>query len=401
MSKTYRGHTTINGQELWSQRYDRKSDRTLWLARMTDIRKKLKEAKPLEADERTLLGNSGFNFEVYEGDIVVNELAAKFLKYRAKNFVPGTAQPNLGHLKKYFLPKFGTRNAYSIKTPEIRRFLQEIKMKKATGRDENKRLLYKESEQLLAKTTLDRIKVTISLLFQYGIEEGILGDSFTNPVPVREKRRGSRKAKADEKIKFWLEETTITSFLKQAYKDDPRLFALATFCLNTGARKAEALALTYSDLDKQAGYVVISKILEQSTFTIVPRTKSGESKERAVPVPEPVYQAIEYWKAHSKHTKQSDFIFSRDDGRPYGPRQLIDDFGDICTKAQVDNIDIHGLRHTYGTHYIMKGGKVEKLQKLMGHEHITTTMKYVHIVEKFSRAKEHVVSFSFEVQPDA
>lgn len=41
----------------------------------------------------------------------------------------------------------------------------------------------------------------------------------------------------------------------------------------------------------------------------------------------------------------------------------------------------HSSRHTFGTNYLIAGGKVENLQKLMGHSKIETTMIYVHIVE--------------------
>ena len=46
------------------------------------------------------------------------------------------------------------------------------------------------------------------------------------------------------------------------------------------------------------------------------------------------------------------------------------------------NISFHVARHTFATLFLEKGGKVETLQKLLGHAKITDTMKYVHIVDK-------------------
>ncbi|AQY22698.1 Tyrosine recombinase XerD [Riemerella anatipestifer] len=46
------------------------------------------------------------------------------------------------------------------------------------------------------------------------------------------------------------------------------------------------------------------------------------------------------------------------------------------------NITFHVARHTFATNYLLKGGKVENLQKLLGHSKITTTMKYVHIIDE-------------------
>lgn len=39
----------------------------------------------------------------------------------------------------------------------------------------------------------------------------------------------------------------------------------------------------------------------------------------------------------------------------------------------------HQGRHTFATRFLQKGGRLEVLQQLLGHEDITTTMKYVHI----------------------
>lgn len=41
----------------------------------------------------------------------------------------------------------------------------------------------------------------------------------------------------------------------------------------------------------------------------------------------------------------------------------------------------HSSRHTFATNYLISGGKVENLQKLLGHSEIKTTMIYVHTVQ--------------------
>jgi site-specific recombinase XerD len=39
---------------------------------------------------------------------------------------------------------------------------------------------------------------------------------------------------------------------------------------------------------------------------------------------------------------------------------------------------IHALRHAYATHQLAAGLAVERLQRLMGHTSIHTTLRYVH-----------------------
>lgn len=48
------------------------------------------------------------------------------------------------------------------------------------------------------------------------------------------------------------------------------------------------------------------------------------------------------------------------------------------------NISFHLARHTFATNFLICGGRVEVLQKILGHSKITETMIYVHIVESIS-----------------
>lgn len=43
-------------------------------------------------------------------------------------------------------------------------------------------------------------------------------------------------------------------------------------------------------------------------------------------------------------------------------------------------------RETFATNFVRAGGKVEVLQKLMGHEDLKTTLKYGHVDDDLKRA---------------
>ncbi len=48
------------------------------------------------------------------------------------------------------------------------------------------------------------------------------------------------------------------------------------------------------------------------------------------------------------------------------------------------NISYHVSRHTFATNFLISGGRVEHLQKILGHSKITDTMIYVHIVDQIT-----------------
>ena len=52
-------------------------------------------------------------------------------------------------------------------------------------------------------------------------------------------------------------------------------------------------------------------------------------------------------------------------------------FARLRTRAQIDRLHPHLLRHTFAVHFLRRGGDVFSLQRLMGHASLTTTRQYV------------------------
>jgi integrase/recombinase XerD len=53
------------------------------------------------------------------------------------------------------------------------------------------------------------------------------------------------------------------------------------------------------------------------------------------------------------------------------------------------HISFHVARHSFATNFLICGGRVEVLQKLLGHSKIEQTMDYVHIVESITNMQIH------------
>ena len=82
-----------------------------------------------------------------------------------------------------------------------------------------------------------------------------------------------------------------------------------------------------------------------------------------------------YWRLY----RPDDWLFAGRGGTPLSPTGLQKAFTDAKRRAGVTTVGgIHGLRHAYATHQLAGGLSVERLQRLMGHRSIQTTLRYVH-----------------------
>ena len=401
-----RTSTTVMGQKLMSKRFSKKGEMKDWLSLMKNVRKKFSQGKEISAEERRALELARFKFEIFKGDILFDPLCSQFLAHRADKFVASTATFSALHVRKYIYPKFKSRNVYSITQKECRTFIENLKIKEFKGYEDGdkSRPIYKDSATPAGDSLKRCVKVALSLIFEYAKEEDLVGDDFINPAKFI-KPRGSRKKKTSkETIVFWRNRSDIEKFIETAKNPPPLnlkgkplwplvMYPFCVFGLEAGPRKGELIALYNSDLSDKDGYIQVERELEEVSGEIVPRTKSGENVTRKIPFTKQMKRALSHWQKQSFFGAQSDFVFSYEDGSHLSPRMINTWFSNICTVAGIKDIGPHGMRHTFATWYLFFGGDIRELQKLLGHESITTTEVYAHIVDEMKLAQNSPVNF--------
>jgi integrase/recombinase XerD len=103
-----------------------------------------------------------------------------------------------------------------------------------------------------------------------------------------------------------------------------------------------------------------------------------KTKKRVVPMSRRVQTLLEHY-------------FAIHDKWPVGARQVQKIVKTISNKAQISQeVSPHVLRHTFATLALQKGISIASVQKILGHDRLTTTSIYLnftdeHVVDEFIR----------------
>ncbi|HEW9976038.1 phage integrase [Shewanella algae] len=185
--------------------------------------------------------------------------------------------------------------------------------------------------------TINRDQMLLSSVFTVAIK----ADDFHGENPLK----GLTKMKVRAREMGFLSVEEIQTLLDNLQGD---ALKVAKICIETGARWSEAANLKGSQL--ASGKV---------TFV---DTKNG--KNRTIPITAELFKEI--------YNGKSGQLF---DVSYLEFRQVIQSLGFELPKWQA----AHVLRHTYASHFVMNGGNILTLQKILGHSTIEQTMAYAHL----------------------
>jgi integrase len=88
-----------------------------------------------------------------------------------------------------------------------------------------------------------------------------------------------------------------------------------------------------------------------------------------------------------------DRIFPPEPGATSGRQRVEGSFDDLLERAGIKDFRFHDLRHTFASWFMMKGGDLYELAKILGHSNIKMTERYAklarhHIARTGSTARE-------------
>lgn len=146
----------------------------------------------------------------------------------------------------------------------------------------------------------------------------------------------------------------------------------------SGLRLGEIVKIKASDINANRGQI---------------RIEGKGKRERWTIIDEKVIEMLrKYWKEEREKIEGNEYIFAKRNYIGHLRSDYISrEMRKVIEKAKLRNYTIHSLRHYFATSVYNQTKDIEYVSKLLGHENIITTEKYIHVKEIEYKIKSPVL----------
>lgn len=161
-----------------------------------------------------------------------------------------------------------------------------------------------------------------------------------------------------------------------------RNYVIFSLFFGTGIRRGELIGLMLQDINIELDYI---------------RVMGKGSKERYVPIGETLKKVLTiYLRRRKAFLEQKgynaiQYVFIARDGKKLTDRGVNCLFHNIrdSKRQWSTRVSPHTLRHTFAKFFLLNGGDVFTLQKILGHNDISTTRVYVDLNDQEVKMQNH------------
>ena len=204
--------------------------------------------------------------------------------------------------------------------------------------------------------------------YTYMVEEKIITTSPLENISVLKTEKSLPKYLTINEVDQLLNFPLNTAF-------DYRNKAMLEVMYATGLRVSELVNLEYSNVD---------------LYNSVIRVKGKGKKERIVPIGETasyyLKKYVEEYRNQLIIKENYNELFLNNHGKPISRNGFNFILENIRVKTKIEKeLTPHVLRHSFATHLLEGGADVRSIQEMLGHENISTTNIYTHVVDEILR----------------
>ena len=286
--------------------------------------------------------------------VTLNDWLPKWLDGKALNLAPKTIANYRYLTERHLKPLLGEKRLQDLKPSDVRSAYQAL------------------VQRGYSRSLLHQVRVILKGALHEALLDELVSRNVAEVARLPSFKR-TRVARA-------LDQEEARRFLEVACEQ--RLGVLFEFVIATGLRRGEVCALSWKNVDLNAGILRVRENLTvvngQATLG-VPKTESGVRDLHLAP------ETIELLRRH--HEQQaaelrfaSPHVFTNRAGARLYPDSLTKISGRIAVKAGLGSVRFHDLRHTYASLMLSQGVPMEVVSEKLGHSRPSTTADiYRHI----------------------
>lgn len=247
-----------------------------------------------------------------------------------------------GRVNKHLLPTFKNVPIVDIRKSDVIRWRDDI-------------------GKLVSASTVNTLVGTLSSAFTF-----FVGRDWIDGNPCR----GVKLLQKDAKVFPWLQSTDmITRLLSEC---TPNIRTIVAVLVGTGMRLDEGLHLRWDDVDLEHRIITLHRGRQGTT-------KSG--KARRVPIFDSVLSVLKEMKL----ARGTNVLLwpggKKDRTKPLSQPSVRKPFKRAVDHAELsDKMRIHDLRHSFASLFLIDGGDIFKLSRILGHSSVAITERtYAHL----------------------
>jgi len=300
----------------------------------------------------------------------VSELTVLMEGYRlfclAEGKQPTTIRWYMGKLRvlrQYLVDNGVPTDTVNITTTHLRAFM--VHLREEVRADQHNPWKPTRDAPLSPKTIQGYAR-TLKAFFSWATREGYLDQNPTERLRVPKAPRVLISTLSQGQIKQLfaaVDRRTSTGF---------RNYCIILTLLDTGVRLSELVHVQMENLDLERGFF---KVLGKG------------ARERIVPFGSKTQMAL--WKYIQKHRPEpahpnQHSVLLRSDGRPLTNDLVYRMVRELGEKAGIDGVRCspHTFRHTFAKNFLMNGGDLFTLQKILGHSSLSVVRMYVELTPR-------------------
>lgn len=325
----YREMIWINGEPIKSPSFTRKGDCIQWLAQQRSKKHEIE----LYGDSKKL--RETIPFSLYAENWILAKISA--------GLAPGSIENYRHYLRVNIAPYFSSQDIKKIQKEDIEKMQRELSRKhNAKG--------------------ANNIMAVVKSIFKDAHRDGYLVRNPAEYIP---------KLKEPPRPDTYWTKPEIDQFLKSNIGNP--LYDFFLLALNTGLRLGELGALQWDRVDFSLNQISVTRTRDKSGV----RETTKSNLRRIVPM-NSVSRAclLKLFKTRTA----SPFVFTKADGEWIDIHHVYRDLIKAKKKALITSkLSTHGLRHTFASQFMMNGGNIFDLQKILGHADLKETQRYAHL----------------------